>query len=101
MKVDEKNNIISKISNIKTEQKAIKNVSQKPKDNDSDDIKVKISSQGVKLSEYVKKIKEIEGNRAEKIQNLKKSIEEGTYKVDAEKIADKIIKDYLQEIADE
>lgn len=51
---------------------------------------VEISTQAKAL---VKKIKESDDSQiSEKVENLRKQISEGTYKVDADKLADKILK---------
>lgn len=97
MKIDDKNTLINKISDINAGKIKKNNILQKTIKNDPD-IKIKISSEGIKLSEYAQIVKNIESDRAGKIQNLKNSINDGTYKVNAEKIADKLIKDSLHEI---
>ncbi len=100
MKIEDKKALINQIVDFNANKTEKKNVAQTANKNDSD-VKVKISSEGSKLSEYIQIVKDIKNERTEKVQNLKNSINEGTYKIDSEKIADKILKDALGDIIKE
>ena len=100
MKIEDKKALINQIVDFNANKTEKKNVAQTANKNDSD-VKVKISSEGSKLSEYNQIVKDIKKERTEKVQNLKNSINEGTYKIDSEKIADKILKDALGDIIKE
>jgi len=95
--MDDNNISINQITDISIAKIKKRNITQKSDKNDPD-ILIKISSEGVRLSEYTNIVKNSEGSRTEKIQNLKNLINKGSYKINSEKIADKLIKDTLHGI---
>ena len=56
---------------------------------------VALSSAAKDIQEAQKQLEAIPDVREEKVAQLKEQIENGTYEIDAEKIADKMIKDAL------
>jgi negative regulator of flagellin synthesis FlgM len=56
---------------------------------------VALSNTAKKIQEAQKQLEAIPDVREDKVAELKEQIENGTYKIDEEKIADKILKDEL------
>jgi negative regulator of flagellin synthesis FlgM len=56
---------------------------------------VELSDTAQKIQEAKKQLESIPDVREEKVARLKEQIENGTYEIDAEKIADKMLKDSL------
>ena len=70
---------------------------EKPKEeNASDNVSLSSRTQDLRKAEAAMDIPPAE--RAEKVAALKKSVEEGTYSVNAEKVAEKMAGNFLQEI---
>lgn len=65
-----------------------KKVKQEKASKSSDDIK--ISERAMDFQFALQKIKNVEEVRVDKVENIKKQIQTGTYEIDGRKIADKI-----------
>lgn len=83
MKVNESNRIGSIISYQKQQEARVQSTNQKKK---RDEVSISAEAQ-----EMLTNSQQTEGSRAEKIEGLKQAISTGTYKVDAGKLAEKIL----------
>ncbi len=59
---------------------------------------VELSSQSKLLNKVTDTIKAHEPQRAEKLQMIKEQVQNGTYKVDAEKVANAMLKDLIKDL---
>ena len=83
-------NKMGNVFKVYNENQGVKKVKDK---NTNDKDQVKLSEQAVEFQYALKKVKEVEEIRTEKVENIKKQIQTGTYKIDGKKIAEKIIED--------
>ncbi|MBU5427815.1 flagellar biosynthesis anti-sigma factor FlgM [Tissierella pigra] len=83
-------NKMGNVFKVYNENHSVKKVKDK---NTNDKDQVKLSEQAVEFQYALKKVKEVEEIRTEKVENIKKQIQTGTYKIDGKKIAEKIIED--------
>jgi len=99
MNINELSHNIGKIGNLET---AVKK--QKEEENNTNPTtpapvrtgeRVELSNTSVEYSNAAEKVEETPKDRAEKIESLKMSVNNGTYNVDSGKIAEKIVDDYL------
>ncbi len=81
-------NKVDNILQIYNKNAANKKVKQEKVSKSSDDIK--ISERAMEFQFALQKIKNVEEVRVDKIENIKKQIQAGTYEIDGRKIADKI-----------
>lgn len=86
MRINKMGNVF-KVYNENSGLKKVKDTSTKDKD------QVKLSEQAIEFQHALKKVKEVEEIRTEKVENIKKQVQTGTYKIDGKKIAEKIIED--------
>ncbi len=99
MEITGKNNSINidtyiKNLQVKGKKKIEKSSEKAPKEICNED-KVVLSPRAKEIHEAKKILKSIPDIREEKVAGLKKSIKNGTYKIDQEKIADKMLKESL------
>ena len=87
-------NIDSYVNNIDDKQKA-ENTSDKAEKNVAKTDTVNISDAAKEIQEVRKELDNIPEVRAEKVEQLKNQIENGTYEIKSEEIAEKMLKDSL------
>ena len=87
-------NIDAYVNNINDKQKA-ENTSEKAEKNVAKTDTVNISDAAKEIQEVRKELDNIPDVRAEKVEQLKNQIENGTYEVKSEEIAEKMLKDSL------
>lgn len=93
------NSGIDKINNefIQKDLKRIKK-SEEDKTNISSDDKVELSSRAMDLKEMQSQAMSSPDVRSEKVQQIKTNIENGTYSISSEKIAERLIEEAMEEI---
>lgn len=93
------NSGIDKINNefIQKDLKRIKK-SEEDKTNISSDDKVELSSRAMDLKEMQSQAMSSPDVRTEKVQQIKTNIENGTYSISSEKIAERLIEEAMEEI---
>jgi len=91
---DNKINIDAYVNNINDKQKA-ENTSDKAEKNITKTDTVNISDAAKEIQEVRKELDNIPDVRAEKVEQLKNQIENGTYEIKSEEIAEKMLKDSL------
>jgi len=79
---------------VKTKSIEEENVKQAEKNQYNLSQKLTISDEAKKLHEIVPKLDEIPDIREDKVAEIKKQIDEGTYKISGEKVAEKILKNF-------
>jgi len=87
-------NIDAYVNNINDKQKA-ENTSDKAEKNVAKTDTVNISDAAKEIQEVRKELDNIPEVRAEKVEQLKNQIENGTYEIKSEEIAEKMLKDSL------
>jgi negative regulator of flagellin synthesis FlgM len=87
-------NIDAYVNNINDKQKA-ENTSDKADKNVAKTDTVNISDAAKEIQEVRKELDNIPEVRAEKVEQLKNQIENGTYEIKSEEIAEKMLKDSL------
>lgn len=87
-------NIDAYVNNINDKQKA-ENTSDKAEKNVAQTDTVNISDAAKEIQEVRKELDNIPEVRAEKVEQLKNQIENGTYEIKSEEIAEKMLKDSL------
>ena len=87
-------NIDAYVNNINDKQKA-ENTSDKAETNVAKTDTVNISDAAKEIQEVRKELDNIPEVRAEKVEQLKNQIENGTYEIKPEEIAEKMLKDSL------
>jgi negative regulator of flagellin synthesis FlgM len=87
-------NIDAYVNNINDKQKA-ENTSDKAETNVAKTDTVNISDAAKEIQEVRKELDNIPEVRAEKVEQLKNQIENGTYEIKSEEIAEKMLKDSL------
>jgi negative regulator of flagellin synthesis FlgM len=87
-------NIDAYVNNINDKQKA-ENTSDKAENNVVKTDTVNISDAAKEIQEVRKELDNIPEVRAEKVEQLKNQIENGTYEIKSEEIAEKMLKDSL------
>jgi negative regulator of flagellin synthesis FlgM len=87
-------NIDAYVNNINDKQKA-ENTSEKAEKNVAKTDTVNISDAAKEIQEVRKELDNIPDVRAEKVEQLKNQIENGTYEIKSEEIAEKMLKDSL------
>ena len=87
-------NIDAYVNNISDKQKA-ENTSDKAEKNVAKTDTVNISDAAKEIQEVRKELDNIPEVRAEKVEQLKNQIENGTYEIKSEEIAEKMLKDSL------
>lgn len=96
MKIDS-----SKPNNINAIPVPLDNLSKKqadsPLSNKDYNDKIKISEKARNLSKALDAVKSAPETRKSKIESLKKEIQNNNYKVDTQKLADKMVKDSIEE----
>jgi negative regulator of flagellin synthesis FlgM len=86
MRINKINNVF-KVYNENAGVKKVKDNNTKDKD------QVKLSEQAIEFQHALKKVKELEEIRIDKVEDIKKQVQTGTYKIDGIKIAEKMIED--------
>ena len=87
-------NIDAYVNNINDKQKA-ENTSEKAEKNVAKTDTVNISDAAKEIQEVRKELDNIPEVRTEKVEQLKNQIENGTYEIKSEEIAEKMLKDSL------
>ena len=87
-------NIDSYVNNVNDKQKA-ENTSDKAEKNVAKTDTVNISDAAKEIQEVRKELDNIPDVRADKVEQLKNQIEDGTYEIKSEEIAEKMLKDSL------
>ena len=87
-------NIDAYVNNINDKQKA-ENTSEKAEKNVAKTDTVNISDAAKEIQEVRKELDNIPDVRADKVEQLKNQIENGTYEIKSEEIAEKMLKDSL------
>ena len=87
-------NIDAYVNNINDKQKA-ENTSEKAEKNVAKTDTVNISDAAKEIQEVRKDLDNIPDVRADKVEQLKNQIENGTYEIKSEEIAEKMLKDSL------
>jgi negative regulator of flagellin synthesis FlgM len=80
---------------IQRDLKRIKDSEEEPSNIDSDD-KVELSSKALDLKEMQGKALSFPDIRPEKVEQIKMQVENGTYKISTEKIAERLIEDAME-----
>ena len=75
-----------------------KEAPQEPDEKSSSTDKVELSAQSKEMQKIYDMVQLAPDVRAEKVASIKKSIQDGSYKVDSEAVADKMIKDSILEL---
>ena len=87
-------NIDAYVNNINDKQKA-ENTSEKAEKNVAKTDTVNISDAAKEIQEVRRELDNVPDVRAEKVEQLKNQIENGTYEIKSEEIAEKMLKDSL------
>lgn len=102
MKVNEISNNMNQIGNLDSSQGRLKeagNVNNQTDDKGFEkDTKVDISNTSVEFSKAAEKMENVPKERADKVEQLKIMVQNGTYNVDSEKIAEKVLEDSITNI---
>ena len=104
MKIDDKimsYEIGSKISNIQSEKDVVNEIAKKKvaqEDTLNKDAIVDISQRSREIQKIREALDKIDIIREDKIVELKDKIEKGTYQIDHEKVAEKMIDEFLSEL---
>jgi len=104
MKIDDKimsYEIGSKISNIQSEKDVVNETAEKKvaqEDTLNKDAIVDISQKSREIQKIREALDKIDIIREDKIVELKDKIEKGTYQIDHEKVAEKMIDEFLSEL---
>jgi len=104
MKIDDKimsYEIGSKISNIQSEKDVVNETAKKKvaqEDTLNKDAIVDISQRSREIQKIREALDKIDVIREDKIVELKDKIEKGTYQIDHEKVAEKMIDEFLSEL---
>ena len=102
MKINEISNNMNQVGNLDSTQSRVKeaeNVSNQPSEKEFDKgTKVEISSTSVEFSKAAEKMDNVPKERTDKVEELKTMVQNGTYKVDSEKIAEKVLEDSVTNI---
>ncbi len=99
MKINDISNNLGQMGNLdpnvikqREGQNSAENLDQK---NAQSGAKVEISNTSVEISKAAEKMEVVPEERAKKIEELKMMVENGSYNIDAKKIAEKIVNDSL------
>ncbi|MFA5577408.1 MAG: flagellar biosynthesis anti-sigma factor FlgM [Tissierellaceae bacterium] len=84
-------NKLDNVFQVYNKNAAAKKTKGKQKSDDSD--QVKISDKALDFQFAVKKIKDLEDVRMDKVENIKRQIKSGTYQVNSNMVAEKILED--------
>ncbi len=102
MKINEVSSNLNQIGNLETSQSRMKESgsvdTQTTEKENKKGAQVEISSTSVEFSKAAEKMEEVPPERAEKIEQLKMAVQNGTYNVDSKKIAEKVVEDSISNI---
>ncbi|MGD9161555.1 MAG: flagellar biosynthesis anti-sigma factor FlgM [Desulfobacteraceae bacterium] len=102
MKINEISNNMNQIGNLDSTQNRVKeaeNVSNQQAEKEFDKgTKVEISSTSVEFSKAAEKMENVPKERTDKVEQLKMMVQNDTYDVDSEKIAEKVLEDSITNI---
>ena len=102
MKINEISNNMNQIGNLDSTQSRVKeaeSLNNQPAEKEFDKgAKVEISSTSVEFSKAAEKMDNVPKDRADKVEELKMMVQNGTYEVDSEKIAEKVVEDAISNI---
>ena len=93
---------MNQIGNLDSTQSRVKeaeSLNNQPAEKEFDKgAKVEISSTSVEFSKAAEKMDNVPKDRADKVEELKMMVQNGTYEVDSEKIAEKVVEDAISNI---
>lgn len=102
MKINEISNNINQVGNLESSQNRVKEAesvnSQAAEKEFEKGTKVDISNESVEFSKAAEKMEKVPKERAEKVEQLKMMVQDGTYEVDSEKIAEKVLEESISDI---
>ena len=104
MKIDDTSSNIQQLANFEINvNKNIeddKNTSAEPDKSLASGAKVELSNRSVEYSKAAEAMDRTTEERAQKLEEIKSKLENGSYEIDSRKVADSIIKDILGEIVE-
>ena len=102
MKINEVSSNLNQIGNLETPQSRTKESgsvdTQTAEKENQKGAQVEISSTSVEFSRAAEKMDEVPKERADKIDQLKMAVQNGTYNVDSKEIAEKVVDDSINNI---
>ncbi len=85
--------LYNKVQELKKNQEAEKQANAQKADNDKDKDKISLSGEAKEISELKSLIEQLPEIRTDKVEELKKAIDAGSYNIDSLKVAEKILEE--------